>query len=260
MKLCRFELIEEPGHARSGLYHNGRVYETDGAEAVGVHDLPRVRMLAPVAQPPSARFFSVHEGCPCYTYRNPLAAGGPITELPVPAWVQDLDVELRIAAVIAVPGLRIDPDEAAGHLLGLTQVLALVARDAEREERARGEAPWRSVDLPIALGPFIATIEDLRADETLRFRWRWALRADGDLVDESESTDELGVAEMLALASESRPVLPGELLAGPPLPLRPLVVTPLGRSLLPGDQLQSTVEGIGSLVVQLTEAGRRDER
>lgn len=252
MKLCRFETLDEPGRARSGIYFEGRLYETEALKPIGVHDLSKIRLLPPTV-PPTVRCF---EDGGWFTYRNSTGLSGPVSQVVAPSFARELDMEIRIAAVVGQPGAELDEGESVASLLGATLLIGLVARDLERAEEAAGRPRWQSVDLPMAIGPFVTTLDELEplavvTEPVPRYRWKWTAMVGEKVIDSAETEESESLASLLSLASRTKELAPGDLLAAPPLPLRPLAVTPLNRSLQPLDRLQVTVEGLGTLVFTL---------
>lgn len=241
MQLCRFELRESPGEARSGIFHENRLYETDGEKAIGVHDLSKIALLPPIQHAPSARFF---EDDTAFAYRNPANFYGPLAELGVPT--SRVGVEARVAFILKEAGEQISPDEAMDFVLGATLLLAPVMEDICEEERSRGRLPVRGVDLPYAIGPFLTIPEG--SLETL-FTQPYQLKVNGDVVAETEPFLP-AVGEMLRSATEHTTALPGDLIVARKLMLPSVAASRLGRWLQPGDTVQLGSEPLGLLTVK----------
>ena len=146
VKLCRFELLAVPGEVKTGIVHNGKIYETDGTNPIAVHEAADVRPLPPVGVPPTIRFFRISdaemaidpETQPLYFYGNPGVLIGASQIVSMPDITGELDYEPYIAAVVAQEGLVIPVDEADGYILGYTILNVLVMRDVERAEALAG--------------------------------------------------------------------------------------------------------------------------
>src|SRR5256885_14542242 len=101
-----------------------------------------VRLLPPIGQPPSLRFFRFTDGelalgpdsLPLSFYGNPTSLIGASQIVPRLDLTSELDYEPYIAVVIAQAGTNIPIDEADGYILGYTILNALVMRDVERAE------------------------------------------------------------------------------------------------------------------------------
>lgn len=234
MKLCRFVLTHEPEVARSGIFHDGRVYETDGSQAIGVHDPSKVRFLAPVGTPPAVRFF---DSPTAYRYGNPSALLAPQTEFDAPPGMTELDLEVRLGIVTSEAGEQIDAEEAEAFVLGVVLVLTFFDRRLLERE------PVRARDLPSIVGPLLTTPDDLAEAPVAEVQ---VFVGSEERIRASVSTA-LPSAEMLASASRNLPVRAGELLIGPPMALPTLAETPLGRCLRPGDEFRVVADPLGGV-------------
>lgn len=242
MKLCRFVLTQDPEVARSGIFHDGRIYETDGKQAIGVHDPSKVRFLAPIGTPPAVRFFDRGpDGLLAYRYGNPAAFLDPRSEIDAPPGMTELDLEVRLGVVTGESGEQIDAEEAESFVLGVTIVLAFFGPEFMASD------PVRARDLPSIVGPLLTTPDDLAEVTALEV----AVFVGEEERIRIQVASGYPAAEMLALASRNVPVRAGELLLAPPLPLPRLGVTPLGRCLLPRDEFRVVVDplgGVGGLI------------
>ncbi len=256
MKLCRFELRADLGVVRSGILHEDRLYETDGQNAIGVHELDAIRLLPPLGLPPTLRLFETFQdpdGARGLTYHfaNPTRIYGPLSRIPLPDSLGEIDFEVRVATTITEAGSQIEEAEAERFLLGMTILLVLRATDLAEREAARGSAPGPSYDVGFGLGPFLVTPEDLRAQggaDVTRYRWPFRVQVNDEVLGEGDEEAPCSFADMLTLASATGMVLPGELLASPPL-LAPSMRRKLDRGLLPGDKVRARVQGLDVLVL-----------
>ena len=250
MKLCRFETLESPGNARSGIVYGGKVYETDGANPIAVHEAADVRLFSPIGISPAVRllrFSSTGEPDPAaYVYTNPASIAGPNQMLRVPAFVSDLDFEPYLACVIATAAAEVSVQEADGLILGLSILNVLVAG---QERRTHGAAYARASDFAASLGPVLTTpdeLDDALVDTDLGRRYRLPVvtrvngleRAAGDA-----GSLPFTFAQVLSTASESWPLQPGEVFAMA-LPLESAAPPP---ALQPDDEIQVSVEHLGTL-------------
>jgi 2-keto-4-pentenoate hydratase/2-oxohepta-3-ene-1,7-dioic acid hydratase in catechol pathway len=262
VKLCRFELKSTPGDIRSGIVYNGKVYETDGATPVAIHEAEDVRPLAPTGQPPSLRIFRATADIaartndagyePMYVYGNPNTLIGASQIVPEPDYSGSLDFEPYVAVVIASDGHRIPIEEADGYILGYTVINFLVARDVERSEKAMGLGPGKSYDLAAAIGPVLTTpdeMEDAIVDESDGRKFKLSVvaringveRRRGDIEDLPWTLD-----RMIVAASESCPIREGDILCA-----GPIVDAGDGVLLTSGDEVQIAVEKLGTLAVKI---------
>lgn len=253
MKLVRFELVDQPGLQRSGLIYDERIYETDGEKAIGVHELGKIRLFAPVGPVAGFRVFERTEhGHLTYHHAHPSNIYGPLGELEMPATADGLDFDAHVCAVIQDSGTAIEPSEAEGFVLGYS--LALVFRDpnAVDADRAQGGTGALGSDLGAFLGPYLTTPEDLKDSQSETdksvYVFPYRIKVNGELVDEGVFSADPGIAGLLPIATRLSRTFPSELVAWPRLVKPELEFTTLGRPLLPSDRVAFEVEGLGTLV------------
>ena len=256
MKLCRFELHADPGIARSGIYHDGRYYETDGERAVGIHDPGSVRLLPPIGTPPSLRFFDEARdasGNPflTYSYGNSARLQGPNSDVDASGTDESLDFDVRIAALVQESARNVDPFEASRLILGFGIVLSFFEPDESERLVSLGLSDAPARDLGTLFGPFLCTPDELlehrASPDPLEFNWSVQVEVNGEIVSEVTASNP-SFSGMLALASTKGPVLEGDLLAGPAFKKTSLVSGVLGRYLMATDRVSVTVEPLGTLV------------
>jgi 2-keto-4-pentenoate hydratase/2-oxohepta-3-ene-1,7-dioic acid hydratase in catechol pathway len=227
------------------------------------------RLLAPL-RPRSLRDFLAFEGhlknalprlgraipdewyeVPAYYKGMPDTVIGPDDEIPWPAWVEKLDHELELAAVIGRQVRDVTPEEAADAIFGYTIWNDVSARDVQSRELPVGMGPGKAKDWDGSnvLGPCIATADELDASD-LAMR----VRVNGELWGEDTSAHmHHTFADMIAYASRSQTLYPGEVFGsgtaagGSGLEL--------DRWLAPGDVVELEVEGIGVLRNRIGQKG-----
>lgn len=175
MKLCRFDLLSDPGVIKSGFVHGGKVYETDGSNAIAVYDWADTRLLTPIGLAPSVRLFDtvtnesdwsgMSEGRHAKTdftfaYLNPSTVIGPQTETMPVSVSENIGFKACLGIIVAASATLLTPDEAEDAIIGMTLVNIFFAADIDRMERVRGAPPGRSHDLGIAIGPAITTLDE----------------------------------------------------------------------------------------------------
>jgi 2-keto-4-pentenoate hydratase/2-oxohepta-3-ene-1,7-dioic acid hydratase in catechol pathway len=240
MKLCRFTLVSDPNTPRSGLIYDGRIYETDGERAIGVHETSVVRLLPPLAAPPSLRFFELGRGESgeprlTYTYGHSsrlVSAGAEVSG-------QDLDVsydlDVRVVGIVQDSGLRVDSSEASSFVLGYSWLVTLVAPSAE------SGVP---LDLGSWFGPAAVTPDELGEHvlpgEPTRFELPMTFRVNGEQVAETVWRPDCSFADLLGVASLTGPVLVGDLLAWPK-------ALGLDLALVAGDRWSVEAPALGTL-------------
>ncbi|MEA2249302.1 MAG: hypothetical protein QOH46_3831 [Solirubrobacteraceae bacterium] len=219
------------------------------------------RLLAPL-RPRSLRDFLAFEGHLRNAYRNlgrdippewyevpayykgmPDTVVGPDTEVSWPAYSEELDHELELAAVIGRTVKDVAPQDAAGCIFGYTIWNDLSARDVQRREVPVGMGPGKAKDWDGSnvLGPCIVTADAFDATDA-----RMRVRVNGELWGEDTSAHmHHTFADMVAYASRSQTLRAGEVIGsgtaagGSGLEL--------GRRLAEGDVVELEVEGIGVL-------------
>ena len=261
MKLCRFVLNDTPDDVRSGVYHDGKVYETDGQTATGIHEPRDIQMLPPIGVPPSLRLFERFdlphgEAGLTYHYLNPTGLYGPNSEVPAPEYTQSLDFDVHIVGAVADTATMVDPEDAAGLVLGYAVLLVFVAADLAEMEQSRNLPPGPSKDCGMVLGPFLTTPDDLieftQDSNPPNFVWNYKVSVNDEMIKKGSTVAEFPFSSMIEFASRIRPLLPAEILAWPKLEKPAIEDSEFGRGLMPGDRVEVTVDGFGTLVARLT--------
>lgn len=140
------------------MVYSGKIYETDGSEAIGVHEAADVRPLAPVPTPPSIRVFRNDLENIGFVYANPAAVIGPSTVIELPESGADYVVRSYLGAVIGGTGYALSDEEAEAVLLGFTLVNILTSTTTEKENPTIVGA---AQDFGIMVGPVITTPDEL---------------------------------------------------------------------------------------------------
>jgi len=258
--------------ARVGILDGDTVYDA-GFEgdmvafiAAGAPDGERrpvtdAQLLAPL-RPRSLRDFLAFEGhlknayarlgreipaewyeVPAYYKGMPDTVIGPDTEVPWPAYSDELDHELELAAIVGRTVKDVAPPDALGCIFGYTIWNDLSARDTQRREVPVGMGPGKAKDWDGSnvLGPCIVTSDEFDASDAVM-----RVRVNGELWGEDTSAHmHHTFADMVVYASRSQTLRPGEVIGsgtaagGSGLEL--------GRSLREGDVVELEVEGIGVL-------------
>jgi 2-keto-4-pentenoate hydratase/2-oxohepta-3-ene-1,7-dioic acid hydratase in catechol pathway len=227
------------------------------------------RLLAPL-RPRSLRDFLAFEGhmknalsrlgrpipdewydVPAYYKGMPDTVIGPEAEIPWPGWVEKLDHELELAAVIGARVRDVAPEDAAGCIFGYTIWNDMSARDVQARELPVGMGPAKAKDWDGSnvLGPCIVTADELDASD-LAMR----VRVNGEQWGEDTSAHmHHTFGALIAYASRSQTLYPGEVLGsgtaagGSGLEL--------DRWLAPGDLVELEIEGIGVLRNRIGQKG-----
>jgi len=173
----------------------------------------------------------------------PSAVTGPTSVVTLPAYSDKHDWELELAAVIGETAFRVDAATALQHVAGFTIANDLTTRDLVfRRDMPELGADWfRSKNAPgfLPLGPVIVPAEFVGDPQQLQV----TLTLNGTTMQDESTADMLfSVAEIVAAASQTTPLLPGDLvLTGSPAGNG----AAWGRLLRDGDLMESTITGLG---------------
>jgi len=248
MKLCRFDLISEPGVARTGIVYGGKVYETDGANPIGVHEWSDARLLAPVGQPSSVRLYP-HPSADCFRYLNPGSIVGPHASV-LSSVGGRLGCLPCLAAVVAGGGSVVPVSEADGLVLGFS--VATVFFQVDPAESDLIALPAAAFDVGLGIGPALTTpdeLDDAVEDEAngRRYAIDLALSVDGQSIW-SGNTNSLPqtIAEIFGVASLSTRLRQGDLFIIGVAENTPTL------DLQSGQQVRLVSERLGTLVTKVT--------
>jgi 2-keto-4-pentenoate hydratase/2-oxohepta-3-ene-1,7-dioic acid hydratase in catechol pathway len=169
--------------------------------------------------------------------------GDPILLHPSCMEPPEVDYEVELAVVIGKTAKDVPADKAFDYVLGYT-----VANDisARRWQGGRGGGQWvrgKSFDTFCPLGPVMVTADELRDPQNLDLN----CVLNGQVMQDANTSDMIfPVAELIAFLSTGMTLLPGTVI---------LTGTPSGVGftrkppvfLMPGDTIEVTVKGIGTL-------------
>jgi 2-keto-4-pentenoate hydratase/2-oxohepta-3-ene-1,7-dioic acid hydratase in catechol pathway len=184
---------------------------------------------------------------PLYYKMNPATLVGPGAEIPWPHGARYMDYELEVGLVIGRAALDVVPEEAIGLLFGVTVLNDFSARDLQAKEMSAGLGPAKGKDFATAVGPWITTADELDVHSL-----EMIARVNGEEWSRgSTSTMLWSVEEIIAYASRSETLTPGELIgtgtvgSGSGLELY--------KRLSPGDTVELEVAGVGRLANRIGE-------
>jgi 2-keto-4-pentenoate hydratase/2-oxohepta-3-ene-1,7-dioic acid hydratase in catechol pathway len=152
-----------------------------------------------------------------------------------------VDWEVELAVVIGRTARRVDAADALDYVFGYT-----VANDVSARDLQFGDGQWvrgKSLDGFCPLGPEVVTSDEIPDPQALALR----TTVNGEVVQDSSTSEMVfGVAELIAFCSRSFTLEPGDvLLTGTPWGCGEFMDPP--RSLRPGDVVEVSIEGIGTL-------------
>jgi 2-keto-4-pentenoate hydratase/2-oxohepta-3-ene-1,7-dioic acid hydratase in catechol pathway len=194
---------------------------------------------------------------PTFYFTNPYALLGAHDDVPVPPGSRLLDFELEVAAVVGRDGSSLTPAQARDAIFGYTVFNDWSARDLQRREMKVNLGPAKGKDSATTLGPWLVT-----ADELAPFR-----DEDGFLaLDMRVSVNGVEVGhdllsnmgwpfeELVSYASRGTWVRAGDVLGSGTCGNGGCLAELWGRrgeqdppALRPGDVVEMTVEGIGTI-------------
>ena len=250
-----------------------------GAEALREPALPPagVRLLPPL-DPPTVRDFvafeehvegvvaSVGDGAgvvpewyeaPTFYFTNPYALIGAHDDVPVPPGSRMLDFELEVAVVIGRDGASLTPAQAAEHVFGYTIFNDWSARDLQRREMKVNLGPAKGKDSATTLGPWLVTADELSGyvdgDGFLALDMRVSVNG-AEVGQDLSSNMGWPFEELIAYASRGTWVRAGDVLGSGTCGNGGCLAELWGRRgtqnpppLQPGDVVEMTVEGIGTI-------------
>ncbi|MGW3324487.1 fumarylacetoacetate hydrolase family protein [Streptomyces virginiae] len=158
-----------------------------------------------------------------------------------------LDWECELAVVIGRPAFRVSEEQAYDHIFGFSIVNDISARDQRRSGQ------WffsKGQDSYAPFGPVVVTRDEIRDPMALDL----SLRVNGVTKQKSNTRHMLfPIARLIADISSGMTLEPGDVIAtGSPSGVGAGMVPP--EYLRPGDTVEATVEGIGTLTNPVVDA------
>ncbi|MEV7561897.1 fumarylacetoacetate hydrolase family protein [Streptomyces sp. NPDC089795] len=171
--------------------------------------------------------------------------GGPI--LHNADLTTQLDWECELAVVIGRPAFRVSEEQAYDHIFGFSIINDISARDQRRSGQ------WffsKGQDSYAPFGPVVVTRDEIRDPMALDL----SLRVNGVTKQKSNTRHMLfPIARLIADISSGMTLEPGDVIAtGSPSGVGAGMVPP--EFLRPGDTVEATVEGIGTLTNPVVDA------
>ncbi|MHB8492441.1 MAG: fumarylacetoacetate hydrolase family protein, partial [Solirubrobacteraceae bacterium] len=182
---------------------------------------------------------------PAYYIGNALTFVPDGAEAPWPAYTRALDFEIELGAVVVRHTRDAGIDEARSAIGGFVVVNDLSARDTQWQEIRHGIFGPLSKTKTFASA---MSAEVVSADEILPRVRRLAaeVRVNGETWSRTDTADQRwSFEEMLSHASQGEDVHPGELLSSGTL--HDGCSLEIGRWVAPGDMLELSIEGVGTV-------------
>ena len=251
-----------------------------GERALGEPAVPlaAVRLLPPLEAPTVRDFVAFEEHvdglssghvppewyqAPTFYFTNPYALIGAHDDVPVPPGSQQLDFELEVAVVVGKDGASLSPEQAREHVFGYTVLNDWSARDLQVREMQVRLGPAKGKDFATTLGPWLVTADELEpyrdADGFLALDLR--AHVNGELIGQ-DLLSNMGwpFEELIAYAARGTEVRAGDVLGSGTCGNGGCLMELWGRRgrtepppLRPGDVVELTVEGIGTVRNRVVE-------
>lgn len=228
----------------------------------------QVRLVAPLPDPPSLRDFIAFEDhiaatskrrgqpippewykAPAYYKGNHRAIIGPDEDLPWPLETTKLDYELELTCVIGRKGIDIAERDVPPYIAGYTIMNDFSARDIQFQEMACRLGPAKGKDFATAIGPCLATSDEIPDLGSLKM----IARVNGEVRSEGRfGTIHWSFPQMIAHVSRGERIYPGDLFGSG------TVGGGCGlesdRYLRPGDLVELEIQPIGVLRTRIVNA------
>jgi 2-keto-4-pentenoate hydratase/2-oxohepta-3-ene-1,7-dioic acid hydratase in catechol pathway len=231
--------------------------------------LARVRLRAPVLQPPTVRDFMAFEQhasfwgqrqvaepwyrLPIFYFSNPLRIFGPEEAVPYPSASDRLDYELEIGGVIGREGGNVAAADGLAYIAGFTIFNDWSARDLQFDEMECRLGPAKGKDAATTLGPWLVTTDELAPFlRDGRLHVRCTVKVNGEQWMEGDAgTMHHTWGDFVERASRDSRMVPGDVfgsgtVSGATVGEAIHKGYP-ARWLAPGDLVEMEVEGIGIL-------------
>ena len=231
--------------------------------------LTKVRLRAPILQPPTVRDFMVYEGhasaggtrklsdawyrLPIFYFSNPLCILGPEDAVPYPSASEQFDYELELAAIIGREGSNIAAADAFSYIAGFTIFNDWSCRDLQRDEMEARLGPAKGKDAASSLGPWIVTTDELAPFiRDGRLHLRCSLKVNGEKwMDNDAGLMYHTWGAMIERASHDSRIVPGDVIGSGTVTGGSIGEAIRSgypaRYLKPGDVVEIAVERIGIL-------------
>jgi len=256
-----------------------------GAEALRGPAVPveSVRLLPPLQAPTVRDFVAFEEHvegvrkaidgvagvvdewyqAPTFYFTNPYALVGAHDDVPVPPGSQRFDFELEVAVVVGRDGASLTPERARGHVFGYTVLNDWSARDLQAREMKINLGPAKGKDSATTLGPWLVTADELEPYRDDEGFLALDLRVSVNGVEVGRDLlSNMGwpFEELISYASRATEVRAGDVLGSGTCGNGGCLAELWGRRgdaapppLRPGDVVEMTVEGIGTIRNRVVE-------
>ncbi|MGY1809329.1 fumarylacetoacetate hydrolase family protein [Blastococcus sp. SYSU D00669] len=200
---------------------------------------------------------------PTFYFTNPYALVGAHDDVAVPPGSQRFDFELEVAVVVGRDGTSLTPEAARDHVFGYTILNDWSARDLQAREMKVNLGPAKGKDSATTLGPWLVTADELepyRDDEGfLALDMRVSVN-DVEIGQDLLSNMGWPFEELVSYASRGTWVRAGDVLGSGTCGNGGCLAELWGTRgdaapppLQPGDVVEMTVEGLGTIRNRVVE-------
>jgi acylpyruvate hydrolase len=186
---------------------------------------------------------SFHYEHPTGFLQAPSSAIGTDAEVMIPRFTKQLDYELELAIVIGRRAKYVSKQEALDYIAGYCIFNDISARDIQAREHANKVILLgKSFDTSCPLGPWLTTKDEVADPQSLKMQ----LRLNGELRQDANTSDMIyGVRDLVSWWSNIT-LEPGDVItSGSPAGVIAGMEKPVW--LAPGDRIEATIEGLGTL-------------
>ncbi|MGH7144511.1 MAG: fumarylacetoacetate hydrolase family protein [Planctomycetota bacterium] len=173
--------------------------------------------------------------------KAPNASNGPFAEVKIPGYTQQADYEVELGVVIGERARKVAAADYRKYVLGYVTFNDFSCRDAQRDDKQffRSKSP----DGFAPFGPWIVTDDEIADPMNLAVR----CKVNGELRQQSNTADLIHpIGRIIEFITEAMTLEPGDIIStGTPGGVGEHQKPP--RFLKPGDVVETTVEGIGTL-------------
>jgi len=248
-----------------------KIWHGQLAETTWAFPAQRVLLKAPLTEPRTLRDFYAFEAhvrtirerkgqrvpqewyeFPAFYFSNTSCIYGPSEVVPYPSYSSALDFELEIACVIGKKGIDIRVDDAEEYMAGYTIMNDWSSRDIQEKEVRIGLGPAKAKDFATSLGPYLVTPNELatRKISPGRYDLPMSAQVNGIPLSQGNLKDiHWSFCQMIARASQDAYLYPGAVIGSGTVGTGCILElgTERHRWLQPGDRVDLTVDGLGTL-------------
>jgi 2-keto-4-pentenoate hydratase/2-oxohepta-3-ene-1,7-dioic acid hydratase in catechol pathway len=165
---------------------------------------------------------------------------GPGGTVILPRVSKHVDFECELCAVIGRPAKKVTAEQALDYVYGYTMCWDISIRDPWGKGRHNTRNIRKGFDTFCGLGPWIVTRDEIREPQDLNI----VVEQNGKTVMRAHTGDMInGLRDLIRFLSAATTLQPGTLIT---------TGTPAGVSkLAPGDHLKGTIDGIGSMELEV---------